>query len=54
MALLGEDIDSNKALNWGLVWEVFPDDELKEKAIEYAIQLANGSITGLKAIVRAS
>ena len=31
MALLGEDIDSNKALNWGLVWEVFPDDELKEK-----------------------
>ena len=46
MALLGEDIDSNKALNWGLVWEVFSDDELKEKAIEYAIQLANGSITG--------
>ena len=53
MALLGEDIDSAKALNWGLVWEVFPDNELKQKAIEYAIQLANGSITGLKAIVRA-
>ena len=53
MALLGEDIDSNKALNWGLVYEVIPDDELKQKAIEYAIQLANGAITGLKAIVRA-
>ena len=53
MALLGEDIDSAKALNWGLVWEVIRDDELKQKAIEYAIQLANGSITGLKAIVRA-
>jgi 2-(1,2-epoxy-1,2-dihydrophenyl)acetyl-CoA isomerase len=53
MALLGEDIDSIKALNWGLVYEVIPDDELKQKAIEYAIQLANGSITGLKAIVRA-
>ena len=37
MALLGEDIDSNKALNWGLVWEVFPDDELKEKAIELSL-----------------
>ncbi len=52
-ARVGEDIDSSKALNWGLVWEVFPDNELKQKAIEYAIQLANGSITGLKAIVRA-
>ena len=29
------------------------NDELKEKALEYAIKLANGSITGLKAIVRA-
>ena len=53
MALLGEDIDSNKALNWGLVYEVIPDDELKQKAIDYAIQLSNGAITGLKAIVRA-
>ena len=36
MALLGEDIDSSKALNWGLVWEVVPDNDLKDKAIEYA------------------
>ena len=53
MALLGEDVDSSQALNWGLVWKVVPDNDLKEKAIEYAKKLADGSITGLKAIVKA-
>ncbi len=53
MALLGEDVDSSQALNWGLVWKVVSDNDLKEKAIEYAKKLADGSITGLKAIVKA-
>ncbi len=53
MALLGEDISSSQALDWGLIWSVFPDDTLIQEAISLASQLANGSITGLKAIVKA-
>jgi len=53
MALLGEDISSRQALDWGLIWSVFPDDALTQEAISIASQLANGSITGLKAIVKA-
>ena len=53
MALLGEDISSSQALDWGLIWSVFPDDALIQEAISLASQLADGSITGLKAIVKA-
>jgi len=53
LALLGDNLTAHKALEWGMVWEVHPDDQLVAKAQEYAERLAQGSITGMKATVRA-
>ncbi len=53
MALLGDSLPADKALEWGMVWEVHPDDQLVAKAQEYAARMAQGSITGIKATVRA-
>ena len=36
-----------------MVWEVHPDDQLVAKAQEYAERMAQSSITGIKATVRA-
>ncbi len=53
MALLGDNLTAEKALEWGMVWEVHPDDTLLAKAQEYAERMGQGSITGIKATVRA-
>ena len=53
LALLGDDLSAEKAQEWGMVWEVHPDDQLVAKAQEYAARMAQGSITGMKATVRA-
>ena len=53
LALLGDSLSADKALEWGMVWEVHPDDQLVAKAQEYAERMAQGSITGMKATVRA-
>lgn len=53
MALLGDNLPAEKALEWGMVWEVHPDDALVAKAQEYAARMGAGSITGIKATVRA-
>lgn len=53
LALLGDDLDAATALEWGMVWEVVPDDDLLAKAQEYAGRLAQSPITGIKATVRA-
>jgi 2-(1,2-epoxy-1,2-dihydrophenyl)acetyl-CoA isomerase len=53
LALLGDDLSAKKAQEWGMVWEVHPDDQLVAKAQEYAARMAQGSITGIKATVRA-
>ena len=53
LALLGDDLPAEKAQEWGMVWEVHPDDQLVAKAQEYAARMAQGSITGIKATVRA-
>jgi 2-(1,2-epoxy-1,2-dihydrophenyl)acetyl-CoA isomerase len=42
MALLGERIDAGKALDWGLVNFVHPDDRLAEEAEALAAKLAAG------------
>ena len=42
MALLGERIDAHKALDWGLVNYVHPDDRLMDEANELVEQLAAG------------
>ena len=53
MALLGEDISAAQAESWGLIWKVFPDEELLDQACALAGQMSDGAITGLKAIVKA-
>ena len=53
LALLGDNLPAEKALEWGMVWEVVPDDALLAKAQEYAGRLAQAPITGVKATVRA-
>jgi len=42
MALLGERIPADKALDWGLINRVVPDDELERTALELAQRLAAG------------
>src|SRR3712207_4686606 len=42
MALLGERIDAQRALDWGLVNAVHPDDRLMDEAGALAEQLASG------------
>ncbi len=53
MALLGEDISAVQAEAWGLIWKVVPEKELLSEACTLAGQMADGAITGLKAIVKA-
>ena len=53
MALLGEDISAAQAESWGLVYKVIPEKELLTEACRLAGQMADGAITGLKAIVKA-
>ena len=53
LALLGEDLSAQTALEWGMLWEVVPDEALLAKAQEYAGRLAQSPITGIKATVRA-
>ena len=42
MALLGEKISAAKALDWGLINRVVPDDQLMTTAMEIARELARG------------
>jgi len=53
MGLLGDDISSEQAKDWGLIWDSVSDEELLPKSLEIAERLANGPIDGLKAIVKA-
>jgi 2-(1,2-epoxy-1,2-dihydrophenyl)acetyl-CoA isomerase len=51
MAMLGERISASRALDWGLINQVWPDSELKARAEELAARLANGptrSYAGIK------
>ena len=42
LALLGERVEATKAMEWGLVNRVYPDDELLPAASELAARLAAG------------
>ena len=42
LALLGERVDAERALSWGLVNRVFPDDQLMDEAEALVAQLALG------------
>jgi 2-(1,2-epoxy-1,2-dihydrophenyl)acetyl-CoA isomerase len=43
LMLLGEKLPAAKALEWGLVNRVVPDDQLEAAASELAVRLANGA-----------
>lgn len=42
LAMLGERLSADKALRWGLINQVWPDDELAARADELALKLADG------------
>jgi 2-(1,2-epoxy-1,2-dihydrophenyl)acetyl-CoA isomerase len=54
MAMLGERIPADQALDWGLVNRVVPDDELESVSGELLDRLANGptrSYSGAKQLL---
>jgi 2-(1,2-epoxy-1,2-dihydrophenyl)acetyl-CoA isomerase len=52
LSLLGEKLPADKALEWGLVNRVIPDDELMGKALEMGRELAAGPTIALGLIRR--
>jgi 2-(1,2-epoxy-1,2-dihydrophenyl)acetyl-CoA isomerase len=51
MAMLGERIGAPRALDWGLINQIWPDTELQTRAEELAVRMANGptrSYSGIK------
>lgn len=52
LALLGEDLSAEKAMQWGLVWEVVDDASLLLRASEVAERLAAGPPVGMGLIKR--
>lgn len=53
MALLGEKISAETALDWGLVWKVVDDASLADEAKAVAAKLAAGPTKGLSLIRQA-
>jgi 2-(1,2-epoxy-1,2-dihydrophenyl)acetyl-CoA isomerase len=53
LALLGEPLDAATAADWGLIWEVVPDDQLHERATTLGSALAAGPTVGYAAIKEA-
>lgn len=53
MAMLGEKLPSDKALAWGLVWDVVDDEQLLPAALAVARKLANGPAAALERIKQA-
>lgn len=42
LVLLGESLTAQQAVDWGLIWQCFDDEQLEEAAGNLAVQLANG------------
>jgi 2-(1,2-epoxy-1,2-dihydrophenyl)acetyl-CoA isomerase len=53
MMMLGERVSAEKAVDWGMIYEVVDDDRLMDRALEIAGKLAKGPTTTL-AIIRRS
>ena len=52
MAMLGERIAARQAREWGLINQVWPDEELPERAAELATRLADGPTRAYAGIKR--
>ncbi|MCA0255428.1 MAG: 2-(1,2-epoxy-1,2-dihydrophenyl)acetyl-CoA isomerase PaaG [Proteobacteria bacterium] len=53
LALTGDPLEANKAAEWGLIWQVFPDETLAQEAEALAKLLAAGPTFGLGLTKRA-
>lgn len=53
LALLGDKLDASTAKEWGMIWDVVEDDELKEKVTTLAERLATQPTYGLGLIKKA-
>lgn len=53
LALTGDPLDATTALEWGLIWKVFPDEVLAAEAEALALRLAVGPTFGLGLTKRA-
>lgn len=53
MAMLGENITADQALEWGMIWEVAEDSQLKARVGELAQHLARQPTKALAAIRKA-
>ncbi|MBD2814749.1 2-(1,2-epoxy-1,2-dihydrophenyl)acetyl-CoA isomerase [Xenorhabdus sp. Flor] len=54
MALLGDKITAEQALEWGMIWQVFEPNELEEKAWEIAQRLATQPTFSLACIKKST
>jgi 2-(1,2-epoxy-1,2-dihydrophenyl)acetyl-CoA isomerase len=52
MCLLGERLPAEKALQWGMIWDVVDDEQLMPTAIALAGKLANGPALAIERIKR--
>lgn len=53
MAMLGEKIPAEQALEWGMIYKVYPPETLVEEAMQLAVHLATQPTKGLGLIKRA-
>lgn len=53
MAMLGESVSAEQALEWGMIWQVVEDDQLQDKAEAMARHLATQPTRALAAIRKA-
>ncbi len=53
MALFADKISAHQAEQWGMIWEVVPDEEFPEHIVARATQLAKGPTKAYKYIKRA-
>ncbi|PHM65592.1 2-acetyl-CoA isomerase [Xenorhabdus stockiae] len=54
MAMLGDKISAEQALEWGMIWQVFEPKELEEKAWEIAQRLATQPTVSLACIKKST
>ena len=53
LALLGEKLTAEQAVEWGLIWKVFDDAKLMDESLQLARTLAEGPTKGYGLIKRA-
>lgn len=53
LAMLGEPISAQQAVDWGLIWQTFPDGDLLDKARTMTARLASGPTLGIASTKRA-